>query len=141
MSIKPDYANLGFTSPMGPQLRALVVEHLLADLQHYMNVDFEIKFDWSQTCIEGRDSVYLDGYLDNFSTIRLFDSNDNFIAEGWMDFVHELGFVIVFWDHLEFAKPGSPAGKPEFGIPPHIWEKIPNEFKHNYKKDRMKEDN
>ena len=137
MLIKPDYNNLGLSTPMGPRLRALVEEQLIDDLCNYGIENFTIKFDWSRSSIEGHDGEYLDGYLENYSGIKLFDVNDNIIAEGWMDFIHELDFFLVYWDHLEFLDPRFSNSKLKFGIPLHIWQKIPEFLKWNYEKERM----
>ena len=122
---------------MGPRLRVLVEEQLIDDLCNYGIENFPIKFDWSKSCIEGHDDEYLDGYLENYSGIKLFDLNDDIIAEGWMDFIHVPDFFLAYWDHLEFLDPRFSNGKMQFGIPPHIWQKIPESFKLNYEKDQM----
>ena len=45
MTQKPNYIDLGFASSMGPKLRQLVEQQLLADLSVY-NVDItNLKFD------------------------------------------------------------------------------------------------
>ncbi len=134
---KPDYINLGLSTKMGPQLRFLVEKQLVDDLHFYSNELFQIKFDWSDSCIEGHGTEYLDGILDNFSGIWLFDVNDNFVAEGWLEFIHEPNFFLVYWDHLEFAAPRLGNGKLQFGIPPHIWQKIPDFLRWRYEKKRM----
>jgi hypothetical protein len=80
--IKPDYINLGLSTSMGPQLRTFVEKQLVDDLLFYSNELFQVKFDWSDSCIEGHGTEYLDGILDNCSGIGLFDVNDNFVADG-----------------------------------------------------------
>lgn len=135
--IKPNYSNLGCSTSMGPQLRAIVEMQLVDDLHFYSNELFRVQFDWSESCIEGRNCAYLDGILDNFSGIGLFDVNDNFIAEGWLEFIHEPDFFLVYWNHLDFAAPRLGNSKLQFGIPPHIWQKIPEFLRWRYEKERM----
>lgn len=49
--IKPDYLSFGLSTSMGPQLREAVEKHLLTDLYHYCQKE-NLKFDWSESCIE-----------------------------------------------------------------------------------------
>mgnify|MGYP000667986953 CR=1 FL=1 len=133
----PDYTNWGMSSPMGPRLRAVVEEQLVADLRRYGVEDTIIRFDWSECCIEGHNCEYLDGYVENFSGVYLFDANDNFVADGWMEFIHEPNFFLVYWDHLTFTDSTPYTGKKQIGIPPHVWQQIPDHLKFNYEKYRM----
>ena len=112
---------MGFSSTMGPKLRALVEKQLLEDLKHYDLTDLNLKFDWSKSCIEGNDTVYLDGSLENYSGISLYNENDELVADGWMEFIHTESHFIVYWDHLLFRN-HHPKEKVEFGIPNHIKE-------------------
>lgn len=124
----PDYNNLGMSITMGPKLRKLVENQLLEDLRIY-GVSFDnLKFDWSESCIEGHQTFYLDGSVENFSSIGLYSSDDQLIAHGWMDFVHnvENNFFKAYWDLLETFIDGQQENKKEFGIPDHIWDMIPN---------------
>ncbi len=133
----PDYTDLGLSEPMGAVLRANVEAQLRNDLHNYGFMGSSVKFDWSGSCIEGHDATHLGGYLENYSGILLFDINDNYLAEGWMDFILEPDFFLVYWDHLEVANPGSATGKLKFGIPSHIWQKIPDPFLHTYDRYRL----
>lgn len=108
---------------MGPKLRALVEKQLLEDLKYYDVTDSNLKFDWSNSCIEGSYTEYLDGSLENYSGISLYDKNDELVAEGWMEFIHSEPHFIVYWDHLIFRN-HHPKEKTEFGIPKHIQEFI-----------------
>ena len=67
---------------------------------------------------------YLDGSLENYSSIIIDGNDGNFIAEGWMEFVFNGDVLIIYWDLLEFSKDllalGKCFNKSEFGMPPHI---------------------
>jgi hypothetical protein len=84
---------------MGPELRSLVERHLVEDLKFY-GIDKELHFDWSDSCIEGHDTNYLDGSLENFSGIAVFDNHENLVADGWMEFIHEGDFFLAYWNYV-----------------------------------------
>ena len=134
----PNYDVLGLSSSMGPRLREFVECQLVEDLLIY-GVSLQVlKFDWSESCIEGHDAEYLDGSFENFSGIAIFDRNDLLIAQGWMDFVQvDTGFF-VYWDYLEIVEGKKLVSKKvTHGIPNHIWEKLPIALKESKKADRM----
>lgn len=134
---RPNYQELGFSTSMGPQLRALVEKQLLADLKVYSVDSGDLKFDWSDSCIEGHDTSFLDGQVENFSGIAIYESNQ-LIAEGWMDFVHEGPFFLAYWDYVTIWKNGKKVfDKRKLGIPSHVWEQIPDDIKWNYEKERL----
>lgn len=81
------FSTYGFANQMGPRLRQLVEEQLMKDLQHYGISSQKMRFDWSESCIEGHAANYLDGSLENFSSISLYDEHNNVIADGWMEFI------------------------------------------------------
>lgn len=146
MNNKSDYINLGLSSIMGPKLRSTIEDFLKKDLNHYGLKNTYVIFDWSQSCIEGHDCNILDGGLGNFSGIRLFDQNDNIVADGWMEYIaegwsnsnSEFSFFIAYWDNLETLNPDIlPGGKDKFGIPLHIWEQIPPDLRWQFETDRM----
>ncbi|WP_324678855.1 hypothetical protein [Hymenobacter sp. GOD-10R] len=137
---KPNYTDLGLSSPMGPQLRKLVEEQLIVDLRYYHIDKPVLKFDWSESCIEGNDAIYLDGYLENYSGITIFDEADCLVADGWMDFVLAGDFFLVYWDFITtWDEEKQFANKSQPGIPDHIWLQIPDDIKGNYKNERMKQ--
>ena len=73
---------------------------------------------------------YLDGQLDNYSGISVFDNGDNLIADGWMEFVHRGQFFLAYWDFVTIWENGKKIReKNEPGVPRHILEYIPNEIK------------
>ncbi|GAB4024438.1 hypothetical protein [Spirosoma koreense] len=136
---KPNYIDLGLSTPMGPQLRALVEKQLIADLANYGMVSLNLKFDWSGSCIEGHDSSYLDGDLENYSGILVFDEHDDLVADGWMEFIQECDFFLVYWEYVTVWQNGEKIfDKSEAGLSEHVWAKIPDNIKWNYEKERLK---
>lgn len=137
----PNYLNLGLSSPMSIELRKLVEEQLIDDLKYYGLKSDNLKFDWSNSCIEGHLSDYLNSSLENYSEIYVYDNSNNLIAEGWMDYVNgseysdESTFFITYWDDITiWNNKDKIIEKFEIGIPNHILEKIPENLK-NFLKD------
>lgn len=122
---------LGYTQQMGPRLRAEVQRQLLKDFQRYSKESADnLSMDWSETCPEGHATVYLDGWLENWSEVRVINVQDEIIASGWIDFIHGGGDnpLYVFWYYLHFGEGGSEVVKAH-GIPRHIWESLPESTK------------
>ena len=120
MRIKPNYQDMGLSICMGQELRAEVKRQLIKDLNQYHLYTNELRFDWSDSCIEGKRLKYMDGSLENFSGIMLFNQDDQIVADGWMDFYYskEQDRLIVYWEFLDIyiddkvmeikTKPGMP---------------------------------
>ena len=124
---------------MGKNLRNLVEKQLAADLAFYEVEQTDLRFDWSESCIEGHDTNYLDGSLENFSGIAVFDSRGKMVAHGRMDFIHEGDFFITYWQFVTvWNKKEKVEKKIEVGIPDHVWTKIPDDIKPTYEKNRTK---
>ena len=139
-NIKPNYSDLGFSSSMGPQLRHLVEQQLAEDLKFYDIDKKELRFDWSDSCIEGHDTSYLDGSVEKFSGIAVFYGEDNFVADGWMEFIHEGDFFLSYWEYVTtWDNDKKLADKKDKGIPEHIWRQIPADIKPNFAIQKMKE--
>lgn len=139
--MKPDYKNLGFSSMMGPELRMVVEQQLYDDLKVYGIVGKQFKFDWSESCIEGRETTYLDGRVENFSGIHIFNEKDEHVAEGWMEFIHEptYDFFIAYWEFLDSFDSGREINiKGNSGIPIHIYNRIPEKVRLSYKTELIK---
>ena len=85
--IQPNFKDFGASEIMGPLLRHFVEQQLAEDLTHYKVISKNLYFDWSESCPEGHSIDYLDGVLENFSYVSVFDSSNNLVAEGWLDFV------------------------------------------------------
>lgn len=135
--MKPNYSNYGLSISMGKLLRKEVETQLMNDLTKYsIDTTKRLNFDWSDSCIEGRCANYLDGSVDCFSGIELFDNNDNLIVDGWMDFICEKTYdiFIVYWDFLSIYENGKRVKIKETpGIPSHIIEILPDKLKEKYK--------
>lgn len=133
--MKPNYSNYGLSISMGKLLRKEVETQLMNDLTKYGIDNKRLIFDWSDSCIEGRCANYLDGSVDRFSGIKLFDTNDNLIVDGWMDFISEKSYdiFIVYWDFLSIYENEKRLKIKETpGIPSHIIEILPAKLKENF---------
>lgn len=134
----PDFGALGIADRMGAQLRALVESQLVADLHHYGVRADELRFDWSESCIEGHRTELLDGSVENFSSIAVYDASNNLIADGWMEFIHEGDFFQAYWEFVRTWNGDQKLKeKKEVGIPAHIWKLIPESARSNYKAERL----
>ncbi len=128
------YYDRGMSGSMGPKLRLLVETQLINDLKNYGIDNQNLKFDWSESCIEGHDTEYLDGEVENYSHIKIFDENDNIVVTyGWMNFIHEDDFFISYWYYLEVIINGEVKYEKDIPfIPNHIWEILPEKIKIKY---------
>lgn len=134
--MKPNYIDLGLSYPLSNQLRAEIERQLEKDLKFYRIEKDVYQFDWSDSCIEGNVTVYMDEPLENFSGIAVFDENDCIIAEGWMDFIHEENVLIIYWSFLDsYTNEQTKSLKSKKGIPLHIFNQIPDQFKDKYKQE------
>ncbi|MEM8794268.1 MAG: hypothetical protein AAGE61_01775 [Pseudomonadota bacterium] len=130
--------DLGFASCMGPELREFVERQLLDDLNHYVRSKRKIRdkvvhFDWSGSCVEGHRTSWLDGEIENFSGIGVYDLDHNLIAEGWMEFIETQGGLEVFWWFLRGGERHDIQEKTSNGIPEHIWERLSPEVRLTWK--------
>ncbi len=118
---------------MGEELRNLVEKQLKEDLKNYGISNKQLKFDWSDSCIEGHRTEYLDGSVENFSGIVVYDNEDEMVADGWMEFIHEPNFFLVYWDCVTTWKGDKKINEKNFGLPEHIWIQIPEGLRIRYK--------
>jgi len=119
---------------MGKKLKSEVERQLSEDLKFYGIIQNEYRFDWSDCCIEGHRTNYLNGAVENFSSIMVFNANDELVADGWMEFIHEDDVFIAYWEFLDEYQDGQEiALKGECGIPLHIYNQLPDQFKLTYK--------
>jgi hypothetical protein len=121
--LKPDYHSMGLSICMGQELRREVEKQLLRDLFYYHSFSEELRFDWSESCIEGRYLKFMDGSLENFSGISVFNADDQLIADGWMDFIHlkETDQLVVYWEFLDiYIESIKVDVKSNVGMPEHI---------------------
>jgi hypothetical protein len=111
---------------MGEKLRALVEAHLTKDLRNYHVASAKLRFDWSESYGAGRSYTHLDGKVENFNRIIVFDENNNLVADGCMDFIANRFFFLAYWDlvttwqHGEILKE-----KKEQGMPMSVWRQLP----------------
>lgn len=133
--MKPNYNDFGLSLSMGPLLRAEVESQLLQDLAQYGIVSSGLRFDWSDSAIEGRCATYLDGSVDCFSGIQLYDESDQLAATGWLEFIvePELDCVLFYWEFLTVYRNDSRITyKNKPGVPPHIVQPIPPTLRSKY---------
>lgn len=121
--------NFGFSDCMGPELRSFVEKQLLIDLNQYVPLAIrfsleDIHFDWSDICVEGRRMRWLDGEIENFSGITIFDGFQDFLAEGWMEFIETEDKLEVFWWFLDFSETHGFHDKTSNRVPKHVWERL-----------------
>lgn len=126
----PNYKDFGMSDQMGPKLRSLVEKQLIEDLKFYGIDKIDLRFDWSESCVEGHCFDHLDGTLENFSGIGVFDNMDHLIAGGWMEYILEDDFFLAYWEFVTtYEKSKVIKEKRDVGIPDHIWQQIPNQYK------------
>ncbi|MDQ8739404.1 hypothetical protein [Paenibacillus sp. LHD-38] len=122
-----DYIEVGLSSCMGPKLRQEVETQLLRDLLYYRSDINNLSFDWSDSVMEGHCLNFMDGLIQNFSGVSLYDDNQLLVADGWMDFItdEQKEILFVFWDQLELYVDGVIKTVRGFeGIPEHITQKL-----------------
>jgi len=136
--LKPNYIDLGLSYPLSNQLRAEIERQLVKDLNFYHIQKDIYKFDWSDSCIEGKMTTYMGEPLDNFSGIAVFDQNDQRIADGWLEYIHEENFLLIYWDFLDsYTNEQATILKSICGIPLHIFDQISDQFKEKYRKELL----
>jgi hypothetical protein len=140
MKPSPNYSEMGDASILGPQLKTLVELQLIADLKQY-KVDLNgLRVDWSESCVEGKRIPYMNGAVENFSGISVFDPQDNIVAHGWMEFILEDGFFLAYWEFVTTnAGTEKLAEKKETGLPKHVWELLPEALREKYRRLLVKE--
>ena len=135
---QPNYTDLNYAERMGSKLRALVESHLVDDLRHYGVSHPELRFDWSDICIEGHSTDHLDGSVENFSGIVVFDNKGEVVADGWMEFVHQRTFFLAYWEFVrswDGDRKRDVKDKP--GIPLHVWKQLPDSIRTEHKAQRI----
>lgn len=128
--------SLGFSDCMGPQLRSFVERKLLDDLSNYLLPEIvashvALHFDWSDSCIEGHRTSWLDGEIENFSGIAVLDQEQNLIAEGWMEFIRTKADLEVFWWQLEGVAIKS-RNQAVNTVPKHIWDRLSDDLRRKW---------
>lgn len=121
--------DVGHSDCMGPKLRELVEARLRDDLNQYVrSKDLlnrqDIHFDWSGSCVEGHRTQWLDGDIENFSGIAVYDGQKNLVAEGWMEFIETETGLEIFWWFLKGGTAYRIEDKVANDLPIHVWEKL-----------------
>lgn len=125
---------LGYSDCMGPRLRQFVEEQLLSDLNRYLRSGLrlspeDVRFDWSDSCVEGHRTDWMDGEIENFSSVAVVDHADRFIAVGWMEFIETEDDLKVFWWFLEGRGTYDMESKTSNQVPRHIWDDLSEEVR------------
>lgn len=136
ITIIPDYGDVGLSYSMKDKLRREAERQLSEDIRLYSVVNEILKYDWSESCFEGKSAFVLGSYIDRYSGVKIFNLNDEIIAEGWIDYIYEQRYniFIVYWDRLELYENGGLREIKEFGVPEHVLKKLPDELKIKYEK-------
>jgi hypothetical protein len=121
--------DLGYSICMGPKLRKFVEKQLLEDLNHYVQPIGrfkleDVRFDWSESCVEGHRIHWLDGEIENFSSITIFDDGQKLVAEGWMEFIETETGLDVFWWFLRGGETYDFQDKTSNEVSKHVWERL-----------------
>lgn len=113
-------------SAMGPVLRDVVETQLARDLRNYRIYNEHVKFDWSQSYGGGRSFAYLDGKVENFNRVIVFDQDNNLLADGCIDFIANRFFFLAYWDLVTTWKNGDIVKeKKDHGMPISVWRQLP----------------
>jgi hypothetical protein len=108
------------------KLKEWMESQLITDLRHYQITE-TVVFDWTQSGGAGRKMRYMDGTLENFSRIIVFDQQGNLLADGCMEFIVNNSRPVCYWDILTVWKNGHIIReKREQGIPSHLWNVLPS---------------
>lgn len=123
----------GLSSAMGPKLRELVQMQLADELNSLLGMSVKFDFDWSESCIEGHDGMFLDGSLENYSSIILANKQESIKADGWMDFIQEGDFFLAYWDQITVSQNDRELFSKDFGISSFAYELVPEELRWHLK--------
>jgi len=126
----------GLSSTMGPKLKELVQIQLADELNSLLGMSFKFDFDWSESCIEGHDGMFLDGSLENYSGIILTDKQASIKANGWMDFIQEGSFFLACWDQITVWQNNNEIFSKDFGISSFAFDLVPEELRWHLKEAR-----
>ena len=124
----------GFSDCMGERLREFVERELILDLNIYLpEADrlhlADARFDWSESCVEGHRAIYLDGEIENFSGIAVYDPEGDLVAEGWMDFIECQDTFKIFWLFLHPGESYQLLQEPSGRVPAHVSNTLDEENK------------
>lgn len=131
--MEDNWSKYGFSSIMGPKLRELVQNQLADELNSLLGMSFKYDFDWSESCIEVHDGMFLDGSLENYSGIILTDKQASIKADGWMDFIQEGDFFLAYWDQITVWQNDRELFSKDFGISSFALALVPEELRWHLK--------
>lgn len=131
--MEDNWSKYGFSSSMGPKLRKLVQIQLVDELNSLLSMSFEFDFDWSESCIEGHDGMFLDSSLENYSGIILIDKQASIKADGWMDFIQEGDFFLAYWDQITVWQNDRELFSKDLGISSYAFALVPEELRWHLK--------
>lgn len=128
---------LSYSDCMGPKLRNFVEHQLVLDLNKYVLSEKsfnrkDVTFDWSESCLEGHRTSYLDGEVENFSNIEVSDLSDNLIAHGWMEFIETKNELKVFWWYLSSGEKYEIQEKHNNEVPVHVWNSLDSDTQNGW---------
>ncbi|MEM6802463.1 MAG: hypothetical protein AAF696_13725 [Bacteroidota bacterium] len=130
----------GMAKAMGPELLSRVAAKLLSDLSNYgIHDTHAFSISWQESEGEGNWAQYLDAEIENYAYLNILNADGRAIGQGSMEFIieEEAELFLIYWNSLYFIHPEF-IGKTIAGIPPHIWEQIPNSLQLEYAAERMK---
>lgn len=87
---------MSYSSSIGPKLRAFVETQLLSDWKNYGVDRTDLKFHWSESCIEGHERDYLDGRSRIFRVLASLIVKTSLLQEvGWSLFIMEISLLPI----------------------------------------------
>lgn len=134
--MQSNWDKYGFSCTMGPKLRGLVQIQLVDELNSLLGLSIKFDFDWSKSCIEGHNGMFLDGSLENYSGIRLTNKQASIKADGWMDFIQEGDFFLAYWDQITVWRNNKELFSKDFGISSFAFALVPEELRWHLKEVR-----
>ena len=131
--MESNWDKYGFSCTMGPKLRELAQIQLVDELNSLLGMSIKFDFDWSKSCIEGHNGMFLDGSLENYSGIILIDKQASIKADGWMDFIQEGDFFLAYWDQITVWQNDRELFSKDFGISSYAFALVPEELRWHLK--------
>ncbi len=116
-----------------PKLRAEVDRQLLEDLRHYGFDTAGLRIDWSDGCQEGHSARFMDGELEDDSSVGVLDAAGNAVAGGAINFQNDGDReLVVYWEGLSRFQGKEPVVLTRTcwaPFPEHVWERMSDRLK------------